>query len=185
MFRQACQRYRRHLDGGGRPLNLAVNVSRAGLLREDFVDYYAKTKEEFSLPDGQLELEVTESLALGGETLFLQLVQQLHQRGFVCSLDDCGSGYSSLNLLKNLPIDVLKLDILFFHKSVDKSRERIVVRNIIQMARELHIRVIAEGVESMDSVAFLREAGCDTVQGFVFAKPMPLADFERRLKSED
>lgn len=185
MFRQACQWYRRHLDGGGRPLNLAVNVSRAGLLREDFVDYYAKTKEEFSLPDGQLELEVTESLALGGETLFLQLVQQLHQRGFVCSLDDFGSGYSSLNLLKNLPIDVLKLDILFFHKSVDKSRERIVVRNIIQMARELHIRVIAEGVESMDSVAFLREAGCDTVQGFVFAKPMPLADFERRLQGED
>ena len=86
------------------------------------------------------------SLALGGEELLCQLVCELQARGFTCSLDDFGSGYSSLNLLKNLPIRVLKLDILFFQRSVDKVRERIVVRNIINMARELKIRVIAEGV---------------------------------------
>ena len=121
---------------------------------------------------------MTESLALGGEELLVQLVQELQQNGFTCSLDDFGSGYSSLNLLKNLPINVLKLDILFFRQSVDKVRERIVLRNIINMARELSIRVIAEGVETMDTVNFLREAGCDTVQGNVFAKPMPLTAIE-------
>lgn len=178
MFREVCRWYRGYLDGGGKEINLAVNVSRVGLLREDFVAYYTGVKEEFHLPDNVIELEVTESLALGGEELLVQLVQELQQNGFTCSLDDFGSGYSSLNLLKNLPINVLKLDILFFRQSVDKVRERIVLRNIINMARELSIRVIAEGVETMDTVNFLREAGCDTVQGYVFAKPMPLTAFE-------
>lgn len=181
MFEQACSWYRRYLDGGGKRINLAVNVSRAGLLREDFVDYYVRIKEKYGIPDGVMELEVTESLALGGEELLCQLVCELQARGFTCSLDDFGSGYSSLNLLKNLPIRVLKLDILFFQRSVDKVRERIVVRNIINMARELKIRVIAEGVEETESVEFLRGAGCDIVQGYVFARPMPLAEFEALL----
>ena len=181
MFEQACSWYRRYLDGGGKRINLAVNVSRAGLLREDFVDYYVRVKEKYGIPDGLMELEVTESLALGGEELLCQLVCELQARGFTCSLDDFGSGYSSLNLLKNLPIRVLKLDILFFQRSVDKVRERIVVRNIINMARELKIRVIAEGVEETESVEFLRGAGCDIVQGYVFARPMPLAEFEALL----
>lgn len=181
MFEQACSWYRRYLDGGGARINLAVNVSRAGLLREDFVDYYVRVKETYGIPDGAMELEVTESLALGGEELLCQLVRELQAHGFTCSLDDFGSGYSSLNLLKNLPIRVLKLDILFFQRSVDKVRERIVVRNIINMARELKIRVIAEGVEETESVEFLRGAGCDIVQGYVFARPMPLAEFEALL----
>lgn len=113
MFEQACSWYRRYLDGGGARINLAVNVSRAGLLREDFVDYYVRVKETYGIPDGAMELEVTESLALGGEELLCQLVRELQAHGFTCSLDDFGSGYSSLNLLKNLPIRVLKLDILF------------------------------------------------------------------------
>ncbi len=181
MFEQACRWYRAYLDGGGTRINLAVNVSRAGLLREDFVDYYTRIREKYKIPDGVMELEVTESLALGGEELLCQLVRELQERGFICSLDDFGSGYSSLNLLKNLPIKVLKLDILFFHRSVDKARERIVVRNIVNMAKELRIRVIAEGVEDMETVEFLRGAGCDIVQGYVFARPMPLSEFEQLL----
>ena len=106
----------------------------------------------------------------------------IRDRGFICALDDFGSGYSSLNLLKNLPIDVLKLDVLFFRQSLDKQRERIVVRHIINMAKELQIRVIAEGVEEQESLKFLRNAGCDTVQGYIFAKPMPIEDFSALLQ---
>lgn len=182
MFRQACEWYRNYLDQGGRQINLAVNVSRVGLLREDFVDHYAQVKQEFHLPDGCIELEMTESLALGGEELLYQLATELHAQGFICALDDFGSGYSSLNLLKNLPIDVLKLDVLFFRQSLDKQRERIVVRHIINMAKELQIRVIAEGVEEQESLKFLRNAGCDTVQGYIFAKPMPIEDFSALLQ---
>lgn len=185
MFQKACEWYRKYLHDGGLPINLAINVSRVGLLREDFVAYYAQVKEAYGLPDGVIELEVTESLALGGEDLLCQLVCQLQERGFICSLDDFGSGYSSLNLLKNLPINVLKLDILFFKRSVDKKRERIVVRHIINMAKELQIRVVAEGVEEMESVEFLRDAGCNIIQGYVFAKPMSREQFATLLQENN
>ena len=187
VFEQVCKTLRRWLDEGRAPMVVSVNLSRQHFKNPDFLQAYAQTARQYGIPEGVIEFELTESIFFDDQGIahVKEQIGQMHRLGFGCSLDDFGSGYSSLNLLKNLPIDVLKLDILFFHKSVDKSRERIVVRNIIQMARELHIRVIAEGVESMDSVAFLREAGCDTVQGFVFAKPMPLADFERRLQGED
>lgn len=181
MFEHACRWYRIHLEQGGRPVSLAVNVSKAGLFQNDFVDYYTDIKDKYSIPDGVLELEFTESILAADTELFADLVVNLNAHGFICSLDDFGSGYSSLNLLKNLPIDVLKLDILFFHKSRDIRRERIVVSNVINMARELNIKTIAEGVEDMDTVEFLRKAGCNVIQGYVFAKPMPQEEFEHLL----
>ena len=101
------------------------------------------------------------------------------------SLDDFGSGYSSLNLLKDLPVDALKLDILFFRKSRDVRRERIVVSNFINMAKQLNITTIAEGVEEEDTVEFLQNADCDVIQGYIFAKPMPKEEFEAMLGGTD
>ncbi|MEQ2455705.1 putative bifunctional diguanylate cyclase/phosphodiesterase [Flavonifractor hominis] len=184
MFRQSCQWLRARMDRGEPPVSLAVNVSRLSLLREDFVEYYAAVKRQFAIPDGVVELEFTESMALVGEEMFLDLAHSIQQAGFICTMDDFGTGYSSLNLLKNLPINVLKLDIMFFRKSIDKRRERIVVRNIIQMAKELDIRVVAEGVEAEESLEFLRAAGCDIAQGYLFAKPMPLEQFERLVEEK-
>lgn len=178
MFEQTCGWFRRYLDEGGSPISLAVNVSKVGLLQKDFIEYYAKTKQKYRLPDGYLELEFTEGVLLNDTDLFSDIVRKLQSKGFICSLDDFGSGYSSLNLLKNLPIDVLKLDIMFFHKSEDSEKERIVVSNFIHMAKELRIKTIAEGVESVENVDFLRSCGCDVVQGYAFFKPMPLEDFE-------
>lgn len=166
---------------GREAVSLAVNVSKAGLFQNDFVDYYTDIKDKYSIPDRVMELEFTESILAADTELFAELVVNLNARGFICSLDDFGSGYSSLNLLKNLPIDVLKLDILFFQKSRDIRRERIVVSNVINMAKELDIKTIAEGVEDMDTVEFLRKAGCNVIQGYVFAKPMPQEDFEHLL----
>lgn len=179
MFRQVCCWARDYLAAGGRPINLAVNVSKVGLVRADFMDYYSGVKAEYGIPDGMIELEFTESVVSGDMELFVHLVKELQERGFICSLDDFGSGYSSLNLLKNLPIDVLKLDMMFFRQSISIRRERIVVANFISLAKELKIKTIAEGVERMDSVDFLREAGCDVIQGYIFAKPMPLKEFEK------
>lgn len=181
MFEEACKWLRNSLDKGYPQVNLAINVSRLGLLQQDFLDFYSKVKEQYQIPDHLLELEFTESLVFGDDEMFYNLVRELQSRGFVCSLDDFGSGYSSLNILKNLPVNILKLDILFFRESVDTQRERIVVSNIINMAKELNIKTIAEGVETLDSAEFLTRAGCDIVQGFVFEKPMPSADFSRLL----
>lgn len=185
MFEKVCQWLRDYLDAGRPIINLAVNVSRLGLLQEDFIDHYAAVKEKYLIPDGVLELEFTESVFLDDDNMFFSTVQQLKSHGFICSLDDFGSGYSSLNLLKNLPIDVLKLDILFFRKSACLERERIVISNIVHMARQLDIKTIAEGVEAAEQVDFLRGTGCNTVQGYVFARPMPLEDFDALLKKTE
>ncbi len=184
MFEMACQWLQGYLKAGRRPLNLAINVSKIGMLREDFVDFYARVKEKYQIPDGLLELEFTETVLLNDDVMFNSLVTSLNSKGFVCSLDDFGSGYSSLNLLKNLKIDVLKLDIMFFRKSTDVIRERIVISNIINMAKELNIKTIAEGVEYVETVDFLKSAGCDLIQGYVFAKPMSIEMFEKTLSEK-
>ena len=184
MFEQVCRWYRGYLDKGGHPISIAVNVSKVGLLQKDFIQYYSETKKRFGIPDRCLELEFTEGVLLNDTDMFSDIVRQLQSNGFTCSLDDFGSGYSSLNLLKNLPIDVLKLDIMFFHKSRDMGRERIVISNFIHMAKELNIKTIAEGVEDRDSVEFLRHCGCDVVQGYTFFKPMPLEEFDRLVKEQ-
>lgn len=176
MFTRACQWLQGRLREGKPTLRIAVNVSRLSMMQDDFLLYYSSVKERYSIPDGLLELECTESLALFGDH-FREMVLELQKRGFRCSLDDFGAGFSSLNVLKDLPIDVLKLDMLFLRKSRDLKRERIVISNIIGMARELGIRTVAEGVEHAEQVDFLRSKGCNLVQGYVFARPMPEDEF--------
>lgn len=182
MFTRTCRWFKQYLDQGGRPLSIAVNVSKVGLLQKDFIEYYSNVKAQYGIPDGYMELEFTEGVLLNDTDMFADIVRELQANGFICSLDDFGSGYSSLNLLKELPIDVLKLDIMFFHKSRDIRRERIVISNFINLARELKIKTIAEGVENVDSVEFLKRCGCDVVQGYVFSRPLPLEEFESLVK---
>lgn len=185
MFEQACIWLKSYLDGGGRPVNIAVNVSKVGIFQPGFVEYYVAVKKKYGIPDHMLELEFTENILAVDTELFSDLVIKLRKEGFLCSLDDFGSGYSSLNLLKDLPVDALKLDILFFRKSRDVRRERIVVSNFINMAKQLNITTIAEGVEEEDTVEFLQNADCDVIQGYIFAKPMPKEEFEAMLGGTD
>lgn len=184
MFEGICKWARGYLDAGNPKIKLATNVSRLGLFQDDFLDFYINTKNKYHLPDGMLELEFTESVVLNNNELFKTFVEALQENGFVCSLDDFGSGYSSLNVLKELPIQVLKLDMIFFRKGANTEREQIVIRNIITMAKQLKMRTVSEGVEMKEQVNFLREVGCDIVQGYVFAKPMPLPQFEQLLKDK-
>lgn len=185
MFEQACIWLKSYLNGGGRPVNIAVNVSKVGIFQPGFVEYYAAVKRKYGIPDHMLELEFTENILAVDTELFCDLVIKLRKEGFLCSLDDFGSGYSSLNLLKDLPVDALKLDIMFFRKSRDVRRERIVVSNFINMAKQLNITTIAEGVEEEDTVEFLQNADCDVIQGYIFAKPMPKEEFEAMLGRTD
>lgn len=185
IFEQACSWLKAYLDGGGRPVNIAVNVSKIGIFQPGFVEYYAEVKKKYAIPDHMLELEFTENILAVDTELFSVLVERLRKEGFLCSLDDFGSGYSSLNLLKDLPVDALKLDILFFRKSRDVRREQIVVSNFINMARQLNITTIAEGVEEEDTVDFLKSADCDVIQGYIFSKPMPEEEFKAMLGGTD
>lgn len=177
LFERVCQWHQANIAGRGPEVRVAVNVSRQGLMRDDFVEHYAFIKQKYGIADGVLELEFTESVILDNNQLFLDTVTALQGHGFICSIDDFGSGYSSLNVLKNLPIDVLKLDAMFFRHSEDTERENTVVAGFLALAHQLHIRTVAEGVETRAQVEFLRGAGCDIVQGYVFARPMPREEY--------
>lgn len=184
MFERVCIWLRDYLDEGGRPIRIAVNVSRLGIFQEDFIAFYTNTKHKYQIPDGLVELEFTESLAIEDNALLGRRVRELQEQGFICSLDDFGAGYSSLNTLKELPIEVLKLDILFFQKGTDEKKANIIVENIIHLAKQLNIRIVAEGVEEPKQVDFLKSCGCDVIQGFVFERPIPADSFKKLLKKD-
>ena len=138
---------------------VSVNVSKIQFYNPDFIPVYASIKKQYGIPDGLLEIELTESAAFEHEEYLLQVVRELHDYGFLCSLDDFGTGYSSLGLLKDLPIDVLKLDGVFFRVSVDVNREHTILKYIIDMVKELKISTVAEGVERQEQIEFLKSVG--------------------------
>ena len=159
---------------------VSINVSKLQFYNPDFVKEYREIKDKYNVPDGMLEIEFTETVAFENQKYMLKIVSELHENGFGCSLDDFGSGYSSLGMLKDLQIDVLKLDAMFFRNSSGNiEKEKLIVRSIINMVRRLNIRVVAEGIETQEQVEFLKEAGCDLVQGFIYYKPMPVKEFEK------
>ena len=184
IFRKVCSWLHMRLTAGLPVVPISVNVSKTQFFNPDFVSTYVSIKNEYHLPDWLVEIEFTETVAFSNREFIIEIVTALHQNGFLCSLDDFGSGYSSLGMLKDLPFDVLKLDGTFFRVSVNVQRERTIVESIIRMVKALNIITVAEGVEHEEQVSFLKDIGCDLIQGFVFYKPMPLEDFERVLASQ-
>ena len=120
------------------------------------------------------------SLVFENPHLLVQFIERIRAHGYHCSIDDFGSGYSSLNLLKDMNVNVLKLDRVFFaSQEADNARERTVIVSVIDLAKKLSMGTVAEGVETTRQVEFLQQAGCDMVQGYVFSRPVPLAEFEQ------
>lgn len=180
MFEQVCKLLRGWIDEGKTPLPISVNVSRFQLNNEHFLQNYFDIRNSWRIPDQLIEIEFTESLVFENAGRMTSILQAFHENGFLCSIDDFGSGYSSLNLLKDLPVDILKLDKVFFDKGQHQEREHIIIRSVIDMAKKLSMQTIAEGVERWDQVEFLQEAGCELVQGYVFDRPLPARVFEEK-----
>ncbi len=179
MFEAVCGMYHERLAGGKvMPVVISVNVSRLCMLQPDFVEKYVAIKNKYDIPDKCIELEFTESIAFDNHERFRDIVKAFQDNGFLCSLDDFGAGHSSLNILKDLPMDVLKIDMLFFREGENACRDREIVKGIVNMAKALHMKTVAEGVESFEQVEFLRKIGCDIVQGYVFSKPIPVKEFD-------
>lgn len=181
VFERVCRWLHERLESGLEVVPISVNVSKIQFYNPDFIPVYAGIKRKYQIPDWLLEIELTESAAFERQDYLMEVVKELHDNGFLCSLDDFGSGYSSLGMLKDLAIDVLKLDGIFFRVSVNVKREHTIVKSIINMVRELNICTVAEGVELEEQVDFLKETGCDLIQGFIFYKPMPVKAFEEVL----
>lgn len=176
MLKRVCQSY--PLPGpDGRPLVVSVNMSRVTILREGFVERVLRIVDSAHIPHEAIELEVTESAFVSEENAVISTLSELKALGFRLSMDDFGSGYSSLNLLRKLSIDVLKLDRGFLSDSSDCKRTRSVIKSVVEMADTLELSIVCEGVETAEQAAMLHALGCRTGQGYVFSKPLPEAEF--------
>ncbi|MBC8569573.1 EAL domain-containing protein [Zongyangia hominis] len=182
VWNQACATLRDWDDRGFDPLCVSVNVSRADIYNTDLPDFLLEMVRRHGLSPARLHLEITESAYTENPHQLIETVAHLREVGFVIEMDDFGSGYSSLNMLNNLPIDVLKLDMKFIQSETAKPINQGILRFIMSLARWMNLSVVAEGVENRDQLERLREIGCDYVQGYYFARPMPCGQFEALLQ---
>lgn len=167
---------------------ISVNLSRVHLYEADLVERLTEVVKQHEIPPEYIEFELTESAFYEGTDSLLRIMSEIKSAGFRLSMDDFGSGYSSLNLLRRLPVDVLKLDKVFlddYGAKEDENRGRQIVRHVISMAKDLEMNVLAEGVETKDQKEFLQTANCDMIQGYYYARPMPVKEFELLYKGEN
>ncbi len=181
MFEEACSFLRGLMNDGKELLTISVNFSRLHLRNEAFVSTLCAIAEKYSVPKQYLEIELTETAIFDNEEVLRQVLDRLHAAEFTLSMDDFGTGYSSLGLLKNIAVDVIKIDRSFFVNAPNPKRAKTVLLNVIKMAKELGIHTVAEGVELKEHIDLLRELGCDIVQGYYYAKPMPFEEFLKQL----
>lgn len=173
------------IERGLHPVPASVNVSRADVRAIDIVDEFERIVEKHGIDRSLLEIEITESAYAEDESVS-RLVNDLQLRGFTVLMDDFGSGYSSLNMLKSIGVDTLKIDMGLLRSDFDDdNRSEGILEAVAGMARLMDMPVIAEGVETEEQVEFLRRIGCDYVQGYYFYRPMPQGDFEKLLSNED
>lgn len=184
IFEGVCKNLRRWLDQGLKPCRVSVNVSRVHLRDENFYLSYLEIMRKYQIPARYIELELTESAIFENKDQMIELISTMREHGIMMAMDDFGSGYSSLNLMKDLPVDFLKIDKEFFNGSMDDSRGQVVVKSITEMAYNLKISVIAEGVETKEQVKFLSDIDCDIVQGYFYYRPMSAEAFERELQEQ-
>ena len=180
MLREVSKLQAGWLKDGKKLVPISVNVSRAHFSREDLAEHICAIVDEYKVPHEFIELELTESAFFDDKQIILETVRKLKNYGFKVSMDDFGAGYSSLNSLKELPLDIIKLDAQFFREIDDKSRADIIVGDTIKLAKKLGMQIVAEGIETREQVDFLAGQHCDLIQGFYFAKPLPVTEFEER-----
>lgn len=179
---RVCAILREWEDKGYPPISVSVNVSRADIYNVELPNIMMKLIKRHGISPDKLHLEITESAYTEDPGQIIETVSKLRELGFIVEMDDFGSGYSSLNMLNNLPIDVLKLDMGFIRSETARPASEGIIRFIVQLAHSMKLHVVAEGVETKEQLNRLSDIGCDFVQGYYFAKPMPYWELEPFLK---
>ncbi|MDD4371907.1 MAG: EAL domain-containing protein [Anaerostipes sp.] len=178
VWENVCKDIQQWMKQGQETVAVSVNVSRADMYNPKLVEMLVHLVEKYQIPYNYLHLEVTESAYTENADQIIEVVERLRNLGFVIEMDDFGSGYSSLNMLAEMPVDILKLDMKFVQHEVKQTESKGILSFVISLAKWLNLQVIAEGVETAEQIAALRSMDCNYVQGFYFAKPMPKKDFE-------
>lgn len=177
VYEQVCKKLRELIDEGYRVYPVSVNFSRAHLKNNNILKRLEDVINKYDIDPRLIHVEITESAVAIGDSFAPTILNEIHKLGLKLSMDDFGSGLSSLNSLRRLPFDIIKLDKDFFQHDVITQRERIVISNIINLARELDMEIIAEGIETEEQAQFLRNVDCPIVQGFLFSRPIPCDEF--------
>lgn len=158
--------------------HISVNISAKDFYYLDLYETFTGLVKKYGIEPGRLNLEITETVIMSDVKMHMQVINRLQEYGFHIEIDDFGSGYSSLNTLKDINADVIKIDMLFLRETENQARSRTILNSIISMAKALNMPVITEGVETQNQVEFLSNMGCDIFQGYYFSKPIPVKDFE-------
>jgi len=177
VWEETCRFIRTQLDKGINLKPISVNVSRINLYNPELVQDLISLVEKYNIPLDMLELEFTESAYTDNPQLMIQTMAELQKYGFTVEMDDFGSGYSSLNLLKDVPVDVLKVDLNFLSKTSNSDKAITIMSSIMRMAKWLAIPSIVEGVETAEQIKYLKSIGCTMVQGYYFSRPLPEEEF--------
>lgn len=184
ILEQLCKFQKHCLSTGKKTVPISVNVSRVQLSNPNLAKEICAIVDKYQVPHEYIDLELTESACFDDMEILVNTMTSLRKMGFAVSMDDFGSGYSSLNLLKELPFDTLKIDGEFFRNVSDLNRANIVVKNIIELAKSLNMKVVAEGIETEDQVKFLRTTECDLIQGYYYSKPISAEEFEKYMTKD-
>ncbi|VIF94248.1 signaling protein [Clostridioides difficile] len=177
ILEETCKLISKWIKEGKEVLRISVNVSRQHLNDKLFLEKYKLICNKYNVPTYLIDLELTESIFLENPEA-VDIIDDIHSNGFKCSIDDFGFGYSSLGILKDFKVDIIKLDRSFFVSKNNIDRGKVVIKSIIELSKRLGMKVTAEGIEELEQVEFLKNVGCDYIQGYVFSKPLLISDFE-------
>lgn len=181
VYEEVIKELSKRIQEGKRIVPISVNVSRIHISTGDFLQKLIALTEKYHLERKLVELELTETVLGGKRQNTIGFIKECKAAGFPISIDDFGSGYSSLNLLKEMPVDVLKIDREFLNELEESEKSSIIVQQVVEMARRIQIKTLCEGVETMKQAEFLKEIGCNMVQGYLYSRPVPLDKFEALL----
>lgn len=181
VYEEVLKRMAAWKSQGKKLICISVNVSRVHVGTRDFFEKLNQLVERYQIPKKYFELELTETIMGSEKSATRTFIRECKQEGYQVSIDDFGSGYSSLNLLKDLPVDILKIDKGFLDETEESRRSAIIIEQVVEMAKKMQIRTLCEGVETEKQAQFLKQIGCNMAQGYLFSKPVPMDDFEKMM----
>lgn len=177
VFEQVCKFIRSGLDKGLDMVPISVNLTRYDIFHNNFIEIIEGIRTKYDVPVKFIRIEITESTIVGSNQYIADIIDKLHQCGYIIEMDDFGSGYSSLTVLKDIDLDILKLDMCLISDNMDNKKGGTILSSVIRMAKWLELPIIAEGIENIVQADYLNSIGCNYVQGYLYAKPMPSNDF--------
>lgn len=181
VFEQACSFLHNCMEEGLALVPISTNFSRHDIFQQNFVENLEEIRTKYDVPAKYLRVEITESSVVGSSQYVSEMIKKLHEYGYIVEMDDFGSGYSSLNVLKDLDLDIIKLDMLFLSENSKSNRGGTILSSVVRMAKWLSMPVIAEGVETIEQADFLSSIGCDYMQGYLYSKPLPAKQYKELL----